>query len=361
MHDSPVLRRALEAAHHLDDEAPPWQELLQGFCDLAGGDSANFIMCDGADRLLLLERRGGNAQAERDYLAHWHGQDIMTPRTRGASTGTWLDSRQLFTPTSLARNAFYNDFMVAHGIRQIAVFMVESSPTRRAALSIQRSRATDRMRCVVERSPVRTLGLAVQSGILRRRERAALAMAGLDASVEAFGEAAFLVSPFGMVLHASPATAAWLEQRGALSCIGQRLQHREPAQQARWSQALHDAARGTGRISFVLPAAPGTAHRLDLVRADARFSLRGEPLVLVRIGRDRAGATVPAPVLRAAFRISPMEAEVLAALAAGLQPKQIAVMHQVSITTVRTQLSSLMLQLGCARQADLVRKACALL
>jgi DNA-binding CsgD family transcriptional regulator len=361
MQDSAVLRRALEAAHHLDDESPPWQDMLQGFCDLAGGDSANFIMCDAADQLLLLERCSGDDEAERDYLANWHTQDIMTARSHGAGAGTWLDSQQLFTPASLARNGFYNDFMVAHRMRQIAVFMVESSPTGRAALSIQRSRATDRMRSVVERPPLRALGQALQRGILRRRERAALAMAGLDASVEPFGESAFLVSPFGMVLHASQGATAWLEQRGALACIGSRLQHRDPSTQALWRQALHDAARGGGPLTFVLPAAPGRAHRLELVRAAANFSLRGEPLVLAKLGRDRSSTAAPPHLLRMAFGISPMEAEVLAALAAGMQPKRIAAMHQVSISTVRTQLSSLMGQLGCKRQADLVRRACALL
>lgn len=58
-----------------------------------------------------------------------------------------------------------------------------------------------------------------------------------------------------------------------------------------------------------------------------------------------------------AFDITHAEARVLAALVAGELPKRYASSRGLSIHTVRTQINSLKMKMGCNRQIDLVRKA----
>lgn len=203
------------------------------------------------------------------------------------------------------------------------------------------------------------LTTAAQHALARQRERL-FALATLESTFSAYGEAVFLVSRSAALVHASAAAHAWLACPGALVLRDGRLQHREPAHQAAWLAALRKAALGHGTVVQGLPAGQGTAHRLELARADPAMGLSGETLVLVRVTRDRSAAQVPDDLLRAAFGLSAAEAGVLAALAAGMRPKEYAVQQGVAISTVRTQLSSLMEKMGCARQSDLVRKACAL-
>jgi DNA-binding CsgD family transcriptional regulator len=56
-----------------------------------------------------------------------------------------------------------------------------------------------------------------------------------------------------------------------------------------------------------------------------------------------------------AFGVSPAESRLAAALLTGKRPSEIAAASGVRITTVRTQLSSILRKVGVDRQADLVR------
>lgn len=354
------LRRALDAAHHLDDVAAPWTEVLEGFAQLTGADSATFVMFDGAGELLVFALHGGDAQAQRDYVEHFHAHDIMNPLARGCPAGIWLDSAEVYSPAALSRNMFYADFMRAHRMLQMLAYMVVVSPERRGGICVQRSSIHSKMRALTGSAQMLSLTTAAQQAMARQRERLQFALATLESGFSAYGEAVFLVSRSGSLVHASDAAQAWLASPGALVLRDGRLQHREPARQAAWLAALRKAALGPGTVVQGLPVGPGCAHRLELVRADPAMGLAGETLVLVRVTRKRSAAQLPQELLRAAFGLTVAEASVLAALAAGLRPREYALQQGVAISTVRTQLSSLMDKMGCARQADLVRKACAL-
>lgn len=80
-------------------------------------------------------------------------------------------------------------------------------------------------------------------------------------------------------------------------------------------------------------------------------------------GLCRAAGTsrIEPGLLGTAFGITPAESRVLAALMAGVRPKEFAALHKVSLATVRTQIAALMDKMDCERQADLVRKAAAFL
>ncbi|MFZ3121507.1 MAG: helix-turn-helix transcriptional regulator, partial [Variovorax sp.] len=139
MTQDPVLHRTLEAAHHLSDTAPPWGDVLEGARQLIGGDSASFILFSRTGELLDCQQRGVSAAAEREYVAHFHAHDIVTPATTGSPEGSWFDTAELFSPNALSRNPYYVDFMCRHRMRQMLTLIVEQAPTRHGGLTVQRA------------------------------------------------------------------------------------------------------------------------------------------------------------------------------------------------------------------------------
>lgn len=81
-------------------------------------------------------------------------------------------------------------------------------------------------------------------------------------------------------------------------------------------------------------------------------SRRPASLVIVRHGRP---AAVQSSVLARRLGLTPTEARIASALAAGLSVKRIADQRRSSIHTVRWHLSRMMRKLGVRRQPDLVR------
>lgn len=354
-----IVRRALDAAPHLDGATPPWAEVLEGLGELLGGDSAAYLAFDSTQGLQAFEFRGGDGAARRDYAEHYHAHDIMKPPARGAAAGVWLDSAQCYPQASLERHVFYADFMCKHRLRQILAFITETSATRLSAISVQRSRVDGRIDEVLHSAPVRALTQAVAQALARTLARVGQAIAAVETALASFGEAVLLVTPTGAPAHSpGPAALAWFGRPGALVPRAGRLQHRDPAVQASWLAALRQAAAGHTQ-TLALPAGHGAAHRLALAAAPAPLCGSGA-LVLVRIAPERQRKPLQTEVLRLAFGLTAAEAGVLAALAEGLTPTAHAARQGVAISTVRTQIAVLMAKMGCSRQVDLVRKACAL-
>ena len=196
-----VVRRALDAARHLDGAAPPWAEVLDGLGELLGGDSAAYLAFDSTLGLQAFEFRGGDVAARRDYADHYHAHDIMKPPALGAAAGVWLDSAQCYPQARLERNVFYADFMCKHRLRQILAFLTETSATRLSAISVQRSRVDGRIDEVLRSAPVRALTQTVAQALARQRAYAGQSIAAVEAALASFGEAVLLVTPTGAPAH----------------------------------------------------------------------------------------------------------------------------------------------------------------
>jgi len=101
-----AVRRALDAIAHLGDPEPPWADLLEAMTGLIGGDSATLIVLEGSGELLTFQQHNLAQVIQDEYARHFCAQDIMAAPTRGASSGSWFDSYELFSPSQLSRNAY---------------------------------------------------------------------------------------------------------------------------------------------------------------------------------------------------------------------------------------------------------------
>ncbi|MGJ7490059.1 helix-turn-helix transcriptional regulator [Variovorax sp. ZT4R33] len=356
MTQDPVLHRTLEAAHHLSDATPPWGEVLEGARQLIGGDSASFVLFSRTGELLDCQQRGISAAAEQAYVDHFHAYDIVTPTTSGAPEGTWFDTAELFSPSSLSRNAYYVDFMCRHRMRQMLTLLVEQTPTRHGGLTVQRAEPRETGRRQLGQGAGAALAAAIGSAVQRRRVATEHWFAAAESAFDGFEEALCLVSRKGAVLRQSPRAQAWFARNASLRVRHGLLWHALPAMRTALHEALGTAAERGRRVALTLPG-PGEAAgcQLDLAPADHFARLGNEPLLLLRIRHAPDPIDARLKTLGPAYGLTSAEQRVLGALIAGESPAAHAQSRGVSIHTVRKQIAMIKEKMGCARQVDLVR------
>lgn len=120
--------------------------------------------------------------------------------------------------------------------------------------------------------------------------------------------------------------------------------------------ALNSGASDAVTQSIPVPASlehPPMVLHLHPVRGDARdiFSKAMAVLVITPVvGHDAPAAAV----IQGLFDLTPSEAKVASAVAAGLTVEAVAAAHNTSVITVRNQVRSIFAKTGLRRQADLV-------
>ncbi|WNC91300.1 hypothetical protein RI103_08135 [Paraburkholderia sp. FT54] len=92
-----ALGRAVDAAQHLLDPVPPWEDVLDTARDLVGADSGTLIVFDNQCRLLNLTAVGFTESCSRDYNSYFYSHDILEHDSRSAPAGTWLDTGQMYS------------------------------------------------------------------------------------------------------------------------------------------------------------------------------------------------------------------------------------------------------------------------
>lgn len=363
MHANVHLAQAVEAAHHLTDEAPPWDALLGSARQFLGGDSATFIAFDPRGGLVVARQHGVDAEAEREYVTHFHAHDILLGRTQGAAAGTWFDSASLPSQGLQVGERDYLDYMDRHRMRQMVGLIAISSPELQGGFTVQRSVLRPGPPDWSQQPEVRHFSAAIQAGLQRLLQQRQDWITHAQSALEGFGEAMCVLTVEGYLLHASPLATAWLGQgRGWHSRRGW-LWHADAGARQRLATALQAVAQQGRPGSLALHDAAGQAWaQADLAAAPAWTGLGARAPILMRL-RLRLPA-VPSDDaaefqqrVAAAFDLTPAEARVLDGLVRGQTLAAYAQQHGNSIHTVRTQVASLRHKMGCSRQVDLVRKA----
>jgi DNA-binding NarL/FixJ family response regulator len=117
-----------------------------------------------------------------------------------------------------------------------------------------------------------------------------------------------------------------------------------PPQTQRAIVPLRPAGSGRPIVACLVP-----------IRASETMGAFGADDLVMLMVHDCNQSACPDPyVLSAAFDFTPSEARVASALVEGLSPKAIARRHDVSLSTVQTQVRSVLSKVGTNRTAELV-------
>lgn len=352
-----MLRRATDAAHHMNDPTPPWQDILTTARDVVGADGASLLMLDPGGNLLNLTQVGFAEAGEREYVAHYHAIDTVARDSMGVPAGVWMDTSEMYSAQESGRNEFFVDFLWRHKMQQVLAFMIETSPTLHAALSFQRATIDTKAKARLLQSDAAAYFRLLQVEMAKRQARVAAELASIERAFAALGDAVCLVSERGVVRWISTAARQFLEASGAIALRNGRLQHKHAAAQAAIERSLREAAKGGVLRRFTVPAAWGSVVTVDMARASDTYGMANETLVLVRLATRTVFQEPDVQQLELAFPITNAEARALAGLAKGHSVGDYAAASGVSEHTVRSHVATLMRKLQCNRQSELIKLA----
>lgn len=163
----------------------------------------------------------------------------------------------------------------------------------------------------------------------------------LAAALDEIDYGVVLVGADGLVRHANQAARDELDDQHPLVLLHSELRARRGADAQALLAALNDArTRGLRRM---LTLGEGAQQASASV-----VPLGGLGATVVILGRRNVGADLALQGFARLHGLTGGEARVLARLAAGARPTEIAAEHGVALSTVRTQIGSIRLKTGAA-------------
>jgi len=314
------------------------------------------------------------ASATTDYVQNWAASDAWinaaTERRFFRHAGEIRSGVEALEQRALHRTEFYNGFLKPNDIEHILSLKVTDGANRLAPathLSLYAPRSgigfgEDHKAFLAELWPHMQRAITTHWTLARAQH----AWPAVEAMLDALAQPAWIVQRDRTIehanAHASPkaitgaAPHRWLKARqGRLESLGDlgvpELDH-----------ALANASLGGGRSWITSIFVDGVLKRAVLRVADlnehpafSAFWPRAHALLVLEMppSDDLQAAWMNKVIVH--YRLSPAEGRVLARLAAGLVPKEVASELQLSMATVRTHIRALFDKTGCRRQSELMR------
>ncbi|RZJ14346.1 MAG: helix-turn-helix transcriptional regulator [Acidovorax sp.] len=317
---------------------------------------------DGAPALLAM---GVTPEAAQRYATHFRQHDplwddAILQRTRVGPSGTWVATdAPLQARRNFRRTEIYGDFLRPYGIgsRMFGGNQGASHPVGNLFMSVYRQ-GDDEGFTAQEIARFRAEFGSVQKAAFLHREMVALRTRarGIESLMEQLPVGLLFFDTGGRLLHAN-ARARSLGERPGGALLRSLLR----------GPVLATTVDGGLRALFA-QSLQGHSGCLELPGSGEGLMLVALPLGdLAALGLEhRAGgvawavmerslcSSAAVALARQAYRLSPSEADLLAALMRGQTPQDFADARGSRISTVRTQLSALLAKTRTQRQQELV-------
>lgn len=248
--------------------------------------------------------------------------------------------------------------LAPQGLRAPALFAVPHPDERaRAALLVYRRESDPAMGADAKALADALVPHVARSLALARRQRQdADDWLTLLHALDRFTTGLLLVDALGRVAWASRVGEAILAAGDGLSRGKDGLlEAKERGDREALKALVADALRSGAGGALALPRGRLTPPLIVIVpRAAPGRTPASEPTIAVIVS-DPARKRSVGETLGATFGLTHAEQRVAEALASGLAPKEVAVLLEAKLGTVRTHMKSIFLKLRVGRQADLVR------
>jgi DNA-binding CsgD family transcriptional regulator len=348
-----------------------WPELL--------GEVRKFLDCHGAT-LFFTDRElkpideffsdSVSPEAIASYQDHFHTIDIRMQRAIPASLNKVVTDRDLVDEETVRKHEFYQDFLRLAGHRFVASAMIDLEDGAFAFCSMHRglkqehvqSDDLDKMRLILPHIK--------RSLQLRRRFRpvATVGASALDI-LDRFHQAVFFINQDGRIAWQNMWASRLLEQRDGLMTNDGELRLLSPSAHAELqglvASAIQVRSRPKGRPGGMMPIARPSLKRAYQVLV-APLRRRPESASEHGLLHEHAGAVIfivdpeeevapSAEVLATLYNLTPAEARLATALAAGNTLKAYAERYRLSIHYVRWLLKQVEGKTDTRRIGDLTR------
>jgi DNA-binding CsgD family transcriptional regulator len=354
---SETVARVFDAV--LDERQVP--NALKAIANYAGATGAAYLLVNKlSGQVSTVVRWGSFAGSQAEYLAHYSKIDpfrVIQDRTACGAL-SWLSDS--LPPSILRRDEWYNDFVLRGGVSDILSTKLYEGASHMVIVGLHR--ATDDTHSVpIDAAAFRTLmgpmrsAACVQVGLISSGFRSAIARdrlnhlhmgvvftdgSGRIVETNQAGEAILRIGD-GLTMRNGEICARRNFETAKLAHL---IANAAPASGSNLSAGCMLIARDEGRTPYVVRVAPVSARSAgyNLPAAMILVSNPDENLISQRELADLYG-------------LSPAESRVALAVSRGERLSSLVAEFGVQVTTLRTQLSSILKKCEVERQSDLVR------
>jgi DNA-binding CsgD family transcriptional regulator/PAS domain-containing protein len=340
-----------------------WPSALAAFADLTQCRDVILSVIDkkrGKPRLFLSGCRVFSPEALRAYLTHYYKVDpLLQSAAPSRPTGSLLLCHEYVSPDVAAKNELYQDHLIPLGGRYMGGWCLENNEAIQGAFTMQaRDAPFDRKKVARWGSMALHARHAVSLSLQLAERMSQGAM--LRQAVDNAGLICVMVDRDSKLIDCSAAAAALLARGGSLKVsLGGRLAAASAmgTKQLRQLVALAASGGGGGLTRMTNPAdesfcmiqvVPGG------VSTDNPFDPRYAGCALIFVRQPSESRPTDVAQIRVALGCTQAEAEVAAALVSGHSPTRISTDRGVTVTTIRTQIRSLLTLAGVNRIPELV-------
>jgi DNA-binding NarL/FixJ family response regulator len=358
MRSDPLMRavsRISEAALAPDR----WPAALQSITEAVGALGVGY--------LLLKKRTGGVEWVSmaglsvdvNDYINYYAARDPYRPLLEATPSGNWVQLSKCIPQTIMRGDEWYNDYAAKAGIGDIIGTRLFDSSSCTVILSVHRG---------IYQEPLTATAIASLRELFDPLGNAARLHAEFRelgwksaAALRALNQVAagvIISDGDGGVVEMNRAAEHILRRDDGLTlrqgklCAQRLFEHDKLARLIALAADGKTAAaigrmlvgRRGGRVAYILTVAP----------LGVELAVYERPLAMILVADPDARS--PSEMdLAEFFGLSQAESRVAAALLAGKKLREVAADSGVQITTVRTQLSSVLRKVGVTRQTELIR------
>jgi DNA-binding CsgD family transcriptional regulator/PAS domain-containing protein len=347
-----------------------WPDALTGLTELVGGRFSHFLLWDERENRCLTSvigaPRGGapDPAQEAAYGAYYGSIDPRRPLTSKVMPGKVVSCTDLVDEATVAKSEFFQDFMLPNDVRwalMVSFPVVEQTYATFGILRAPRAESFHPAEQALTQSLVGHFRRAASLGT-----KLAKMGGGRDWAAAAWDRASapmLVVDGHGLVLVANAAARDMIQPSNGIVLRYGRLRATDPTTDDRLAQAVRQALPRDGR-------GQGTSHAIPVPRAmgrplaaivaplpvDGVANLVGSrPAALILLSDPDTKPTPRGRHLVEIFGLTPAEARLAIDLASGERVEEISVRRGLKVSTVRSQLSSILAKTGTTGQTALLR------
>lgn len=374
-----VVARLYEAGAGLDDVS--WGQALRGVQRVLQAHAVTLLSIDLAQRSLRFYAEAGDAPPEAllDYTRSYHLIDPRLARVLPMAAGRWAHCHEVFDDAFVADDPFYQEFLLPYGGRwSSGIKLMEKGDV---AVVFAVTRRLDSGPLVGDDLALcDRLSWHVAKALRLTSERRPSddGTGVISAAMNQLGVPVFLLDGDCRIRFSNRSARSLMSAGGALYELDGRLALRH-ADNDRAFRALVKSLYGNAGndrfpASAYLPltasghegvALPERRHvdgmMLSSLLPERTIGAFGESPALLAVAHEQRGMSEPDPaVVASAFGLTRAEARIAIAFALGLSVEQIAERRCKAVSTVRSQVKSMLAKMGCTRQSEVVSRVLSL-
>jgi DNA-binding CsgD family transcriptional regulator len=374
-----VVARLYEAGAGLADVR--WAQALAGVQRLLQAHTVVLLAMDVSLRTLLFHSEAGDAPPEAllDYTRSYHMIDPRLARLRSMAAGRWAHCHEVFDDAFVAADPFYQEFLLPYGGRwSSGIKLMEEGGV---AVIFAVTRRLDQGPLVGDAFVLCERLAWHVTKAYRLNQLRALPDDGpgvVSAALHQLSVPVFLLDGECQVRFSNRSAGSLLSAGGALYALDGRLALRHAdndrafraVAKSLYGKAGDDRFPASAYLPLAMSGHEGVAQpersrvlgmMLSSLLPERTIGAFGGNPALLAVAYEQRGLSEPDPaVVASAFGLTRAEARIAIAFALGLSVEQIAERRCKAVSTIRSQVKSMLAKMGCTRQSEVVSRVLSL-